>query len=261
MKIRALIVDDEALARARLRKLLAPESDVEIAGECSNGADAIDFIGNHRPDLVFLDVQMPEISGFDVLRALPLSGLPAVIFVTAHDQHAVEAFEVHALDYLLKPFTQARLRESLDRVRRHLQTRDFADLNRHLTEWLHKMPPAEPVYLNRFAIKNGSQTTFLKVEDVDYIESASNYAVLHTGNGNHVLRETLLNLEVKLSPKKFRRISRSVMVNLERIKEIHADARGDHAVVLHSGRQLDLTRNVQEILNWLQFPEAPGRGA
>jgi two-component system LytT family response regulator len=257
MKISALIVDDELLARARLRKMLAPETDVEIAGESANGADAIEFIRNQRPDLVFLDVQMPEISGFDVLRALPATALPAVIFVTAHDHHAVEAFEVHALDYLLKPFTCARLKESVDRVRRHLQNRDIASLNQHLTAWLQKIPAAEPVYLNRFAVKNGSQTTFIKVEAVDYIESASNYAVLHTETGNHVVRETLLNLEIKLSPKKFRRISRSVIVHLERIREIHADAQGDHVVVLQSGQQLSLTRNVQEIISWLQFPEAP----
>ncbi len=253
MKISVLIVDDEPLARARLRKMLAQEPEVEIAGECSNGAEAIDFLRRHRPDLVLLDVQMPEISGFDVLRALPADGLPAVVFVTAHDQHAVEGFEVQALDYLLKPFTQARLKAALDRVRRHLQAREVASLNQHLSEWLHQAPSAGPVYLNRFAIKNGGQTLFLKVEDVDYVEAASNYAVLHTAGGNHVVRETLLNLEAKLSPKLFRRISRSVMVNLERIREIHADARGDHLVVLHSGRQLSLTRNVHEIMSCLQF--------
>jgi two-component system LytT family response regulator len=258
MKISALIVDDEPLARARLRKMLAPEADLELAGECANGAAAIEFIRDRRPDLVFLDVQMPEINGFDVLRALPPASLPAIIFVTAHDQHAVEAFEVHALDYLLKPFTQARLKESVDRVRRHLQNRDIASLNRQLAAWLHKIPATEPSYLNRFAIKNGSQTTFIKVESVDYIESASNYAVLHTEAGNHVVRETLLNLEVKLSPKKFRRISRSVIVNLERIREIHADAQGDHVMILQSGQQLSLTRNVLEIISWLQFPEAKG---
>jgi len=258
MTINALIVDDEPLARARLRKMLAAEPEVAIAGECANGADAIDFIRDRRPDLVFLDVQMPEISGFDVLRALPETSLPAVIFVTAHDQHAVEAFEVHALDYLLKPCSQARLKESVDRVRRHLQTRDLSTLNQQLSAWLRHAPPAGPAYLNRFAIKNGSQTRFLRVEDVDYIEAASNYAVLHTPAGNHVLRETLLNLEATLSPKKFRRISRSVMVNLERIKEIHTDPGGDHVVVLHTGQQLGLTRNVQEVMTWMQYPEAPG---
>jgi two-component system LytT family response regulator len=259
MKINALIVDDEPLALARLRKMLALEPEVEIAGECGNGAEAINFIRSHPPDLVFLDVQMPEVSGFDVLRAIPVASLPAVIFVTAHDQHAVEAFEVDALDYLLKPFTQARLKASVSRVRLHLQARDVSALNQHLAEWLHKTPPAGPAYLNRFAIKNGSQTTFIKVEDVDYVEAASNYAVLHTAGGNHVVRETLLNLEATLPPRKFRRISRSVIVNLERIREIHADARGDHLVVLQSNHQLSLTRNVHEIMSCLQFPEASGQ--
>jgi two-component system LytT family response regulator len=259
MKISALIVDDEPLARARLRKMLTPEAGLEIAGECANGADAIEFIRNHRPDLVFLDVQMPEINGFDVLRALPASLLPAVIFVTAYDQHAVEAFEVHALDYLLKPFTHARLTESVERVRHHLQNRDLTSLNQHLATWLQKLPATQPVYLNRFAVKNGSQTTFIKVDTVDYIESASNYAILHTETGNHVVRETLLNLEIKLSPGKFRRVSRSVIVHLERIREIHADAQGDHVIVLQSGQQLSLTRNVLEVINWLQFPEAPAQ--
>jgi two-component system LytT family response regulator len=257
MNINALIVDDEPLARARLGKMLALEPGVEITGECGNGADAINFIRHQRPDLVFLDDQMPEISGFDVLRSLPVADLPAVIFVTAHDQHAVAAFEVQALDYLLKPFTQARLKAAVERVRLHLQAHDVASLNRHLAEWLHKTPPAGPVYLNRFAVKNGGQTRFIKVEDVDYIEAASNYAVLHTATGNEVVRETLLNLETRLSPKQFRRISRSVIVNLERIREIQAGTGGDHLVILHTNHQLTLTRNVHEILNWLQYPGAP----
>ena len=254
MSLTALIVDDESLARTRLRKMLAAEADLELLGECDNGADAIDFIQTRRPELVFLDVQMPEINGFEVLRALPVQQLPAVIFVTAHDQHAVAAFEVQALDYLLKPFSPARLSEAVDRVRRHLQSRDLAALNQNLAEWLQKNPAAGPAYLNRFAVKNGSQILFLKVESVDYIESASNYAILHTDQGNHVVRETLLSLEARLSPKQFRRLSRSVIVNLERIREIHADAAGDHVVILHSGQQLDLTRNIHEILAWLQFP-------
>ena len=256
MSLTALIVDDESLARVRLRKMLAAEPDLELLGECANGADAIAFIQTRRPDLVFLDVQMPEISGFEVLRALPLHQLPAVIFVTAHDQHAVAAFEVQAVDYLLKPFSQTRLSEAVGRVRRHLQSRDLAALNQNLADWLQKNPAAGPAYLNRFAVKNGSQILFLKVESVDYIDSASNYAILHTDQGNHVVRETLLSLEARLSPKQFRRISRSVIVNLERIREIHADATGDHVVILHSGQQLDLTRNIHEIMSWLQFPGA-----
>lgn len=257
MHINALIVDDEPLARARLRKLLAAEPDVAIAGECGNGAEAIDYLQNHRPDLLFLDVQMPEISGLDVLRALPAGRLPAVIFVTAHDQHAVAAFEVQALDYLLKPFTQARLGAAVDRVRRHLQARDFSAINQQLMAWLQKTPPAGPAYLNRFAVKNGSQIVFLKVTAVDYIEAASNYAILHTDTGNHVLRETLVSLETRLAPGQFRRISRSVIVNLERIRELHAGPQGDHVVVLQSGQELTLTRNIHEIMSWLQFPGSP----
>lgn len=142
MKIRTLIVDDEALARGRVRKLLAQEPDIEVAGECGSGPEAIEFIRTQRPDLVFLDVQMPEVSGFDVLRALAPEELPAVIFVTAHDQHAIEAFEVHALDYLLKPFKRARLQEAVRRAARHLAARDAAGKNDQLMELLRTPGPA-----------------------------------------------------------------------------------------------------------------------
>jgi two-component system LytT family response regulator len=252
MNLRALIVDDEALARDRLRKLLAGEPDLEIAGECSNGPEAIAFIREHRPDLVFLDVQMPEVSGFDVLRALPPETLPAIVFVTAHDEHAIQAFEVHALDYLLKPFTQARLRESVQRARQHLQARDRAAVNQQLTEWL-KASAAEPAYLSRIAVKTGSQTLFVKVEDIDYIESAANYAVIQTRGENHILRETLTNLEARLSPRLFLRISRSILVNLDRVKGIQSTPRGEYLLLLHDGRQLLMTRGLREIQEKLQF--------
>lgn len=252
MTLRALIVDDEALARDRLRKLLTGEPGLEIVGECSNGPEAIAFIREHRPDLVFLDVQMPEVGGFDVLRALTPDTWPAVVFVTAHDEHAIQAFEVHALDYLLKPFTQARLRESVQRARQHLQARDSAAVNQQLAEWL--KASAEPAYLSRIAVKTGSQTLFVKVEDIDYIESAANYAVLQTRGENHVLRETLTNLEARLSPRLFLRISRSILVNLERVKGIQSTPRGEYLLLLHDGRQLLMTRGLREIQEKLQFP-------
>jgi two-component system LytT family response regulator len=255
VRIRALIVDDEALARGRIRKLLAGEPDLEIVGECGNGPEAITFIQQQRPDLLFLDVQMPEVSGFDVLRALPAEIWPAVIFVTAHDQHAVAAFEVHALDYLLKPFTQARLLAAVQRARQHLQTRDRATLNERLTEWLKSSAP-KPVYLSRIAVKTGSQTLFIKVEDIDYIESAANYAVLQTRGENHVLRETLTHLEAELPPRLFLRISRSILVNLERIKGLQASAGGEYLIVLQDGKQLLLTRGLREVQERLQYPEA-----
>ena len=255
MRIRALIVDDEALARQRIRKLLGGEPDLEIAGESSNGPEAIRFIREQRPDLVFLDVQMPEVSGFDVLRALPESNWPAVIFVTAHDQHAIAAFEVHALDYLLKPFTQARLLAAVQRARQHLQARDLAALNQHLAEWLKASAP-QPACLSRVAVKTGNQTLFIRVEDIDYIESAANYAVLQTGGQTHVLRETLTNLEAKLPPRLFLRISRSILVNLERVKGLQPGARGEDLLLLQNGKQLLVTRGVREVRERLQYPEA-----
>jgi two-component system LytT family response regulator len=258
MNLRALIVDDEALARGRIRKLLAQEPDLEIIGECSNGREAIASIQEHRPDLVFLDVQMPEVSGFDVLRALPAESWPAVIFVTAHDQHAVAAFEVRALDYLLKPFTQARLLAAVQRARQHLQARDTAALNQRLAEWLKSSGTGPgPEYLSRVAVRDGNQTRFVKVEDIDYIEAAANYAVLQTGGGSHVLRETLNHLEAKLPPQLFLRISRSIIVNIDRIKGIQSAPGGEYLIILQNDRQLAMTRGLREVQDRLQYPGPP----
>jgi two-component system, LytTR family, response regulator len=217
MSIRALIVDDENLARKRVRKLLAPETDIEIIGECADGPQAIKFIRDQRPDLVFLDVQMPEVTGFDVLRALPPNHWPEVIFVTAHDRHAIEAFEVQAVDYLLKPFTQARLHEAVRRVVQRLQRRDSAAINHQLVEMLNAAK-AGPPRLQRIAVRTGSRTVLVKVEDIDYFESAANYVVAHTSTENHVLRNSLTHLETELPPRTFVRISRSTIVNINRIK-------------------------------------------
>jgi two-component system LytT family response regulator len=204
--------------------------------------------------VVFLDVQMPEVSGFDVLRALPADKWPAVIFVTAHDQHAVEAFEVHALDYLLKPFTQARLQQAVRHARRHLELGDLGAVRRQMMEWL-KSPEPGP-HVSRLAVKAGSQTLFVKVEDVAYIESAANYAVVHTRAENHVLRETLISLENRLPPRNFVRISRSIIVNLEHIKSLQSSSHGEYLAVLQDGRQLALTRSLHEVQERLQYPGA-----
>jgi two-component system LytT family response regulator len=252
MKIRALIVDDEMLARARVRQMLADEPEVEVAGECANGAEAIAFIQEHRPDLVFLDVQMPEVSGFDVLRALPTDLWPvAVIFVTAHDQHALEAFEVHALDYLLKPFKQTRFRQTLLRARQHIMRQETQGLNPHFQEWLASREQ-NPAYPNRLTVKSGEQTTFIEVNDLDYIEAAANYAILHTGATTHILRETLTNLETKLSPKLFLRVNRSAIVNLACVRAVQPATRGEHVVVLKNGKELSLTRGVRELQQRLE---------
>ncbi|MEI9863431.1 MAG: LytTR family DNA-binding domain-containing protein [Limisphaerales bacterium] len=243
-------MDDEPLARQRILMFLRDEPDLEVIGECANGAEAIEQIGRLSPDLVFLDVQMPEVGGFDVLRALPVARWPMVIFATAHNQHAVEAFEVHALDYLLKPFKLARFRQALQRARQKLNSLDVNGRNERFREWL--LLQEESVYPSRLTVKSGEHTAFVEVNQVDYIEAAGNYAILHAGTTNHILRETLANLEAKLSPKRFLRVSRSAIVNLDRIKAVQPATRGEHVVVLKDGRELPLTRGVREVQQLLE---------
>jgi len=252
MTMRTLIVDDEALARNRLRKFLAQEPDLEILGECADGPDAIRMIREQGPDLIFLDVQMPEVSGFDVLRAVPASRLRAVVFVTAFDRHAVEAFEVHALDYLLKPFTRDRLQQAVARARKHLQPQEMTALHEQLQEML-KSSKGDSAYRTRIAVRNGTQTVFVRVTDVDYIESAANYVVVHTQAGNHVVRETLTSLESCLPPRSFLRISRSTIVNLARIKGLQTSPGGEYVVVLQDNRQLVMTRGMREVQERLEY--------
>jgi two-component system LytT family response regulator len=252
MKLKVVIVDDETLARSRLRKLLDREADLDVIAECSNGREAIACIRQRKPDLVFLDVQMPEVDGFDVLRALPEGSWPAIVFVTAHDQHAIQAFEINALDYLLKPFSHARLLGAVARARKHFETRDTASLNQQLAMLL-KTTRTEAPYLQRIAVKNGSETNFIKVEEIDCIESAANYAVVETQTGNHVLRETLTSLEAKLPPRSFLRISRSIIVNLDRVKALQSHPPGEALIVLRNGRQLVMTRGIREMQERLQY--------
>ncbi len=252
MKIRTLIVDDEPLARERIRSLLAHEPDMEVTGECADGTAAVAAIKEQAPDLVFLDVQMPGLGGFDVLRALNKEELPLVIFVTAYDQHALKAFEVHALDYLLKPFKQARFRETLQRARKALADQQAGAASKDLLALLGQARP-ERERLVRIPVRTGERVLFVKVEQIEYIESAGNYVVLHAGKENHVVRETLTALEEKLDPKQFLRISRSTLVNLDAIKELQPLFKGEHAVVLHNGKQLTMTRGLREVQELLKF--------
>jgi two-component system LytT family response regulator len=251
-KIRALIVDDEPLARERVRTLLRDETDIEIVGESGDGPSAVAALQKLSPDVVFLDVQMPGMDGFNVLRQLDRKQMPLVIFVTAYDQHALKAFEVHALDYLLKPFKPARFKETLQRVRELIANKQAATFPKGLLELLgQKSAPRD--YLSRIAVKTGERTVFIKTAQIDYFESAGNYVVLHAGKENHVVRETLTGLEEKLDPKKFIRINRSTMVNVEQIKELQPMFKGEHVVVLHNGKQLTLTRGVRELEELLKF--------
>jgi len=249
MKIRVLIVDDEALARERLRKLLEKEAEIELIGECSNGLEAVQTITEERPDLVFLDVQMPELDGFGILSRLPPENRPAVVFVTAHDKFALRAFEIHALDYLLKPFDRERFEVTLRRAVAQIKGRTGA-LNQQLAAFLADLKPeAKPS--ERLAVKAGGRVLLLKLEEIDWIEAADNYVEVHVGNESYLLRETLTHLEARLPASLFLRISRSTIVNVERIKELQPMFHGEYVVVLRSGAKLTLSRGYRDKLQQL----------
>jgi two-component system LytT family response regulator len=253
MKIRTLIVDDEPLARERLRKLLQAESDIELVGECSDGKEALTVIKSTNPDLLFLDVQMPEMDGFGVIAALEVGQTPAVIFVTAYDQFALRAFEVHALDYLLKPFDRGRFQKALARARQLVQQRVAGPAGQQLSSLVTdlKSEKTEPKYLDRLAVKTEGRVLFFKIDDIDWIEAADNYVSVHVGNEEHLHRETMASLETKLPPSRFLRISRSTIVNLERIKEMQPMFHGDYVVILKNGARLGLSRGYRDKLNHL----------
>lgn len=252
MTLRVIIVDDEPLARERIRSLLECEKDCPIVAECGNGPDAVTAIRKLAPDLVFLDVQMPGMDGFEVLRSLQGERLPLVIFVTAYDQHAVKAFEVHALDYLLKPFKPARFTETLARARQTLALRQTEAATQNLLQMLARAEPARE-YLTRIPVRTGDRILVVKTSQVEYIEAAGNYAILHVGKESHILRETLTSLEEKLDPRKFLRINRSTIVSLDQIKEFRPLFKGEHAVVLHNGKQFTMTRRLRDAQELLKF--------
>ena len=257
MKIRALIVDDEPLARQRIRTLLAEESDIELIGECADGFAARDQIESATPDLLFLDVQMPEMNGFELLRRIPQSSLPVVIFTTANDQHALRAFEVNALDYLLKPFKPARFKAALQRARARIAEKHagLAAIHaRGLLALLGQAPSSPPAtQLTRLAVKTPGKVTFVELDHVQAIEAAGKYAVVHVGKQNHILRETMHSLESQLPPHRFLRISRSVIVNLDHIQELQPMFKGENLVVLKNGQRFPSTRPLREIQQKLEF--------
>ena len=245
MKIRTLIVDDEPLARERVKRFLRDEKDVSIIGECGNGADAVKAIRSERPDLVFLDIQMPEKNGFEVIRSLDGKQLPTVVFVTAYDQYALQAFDVHALDYLLKPFNRDRFQRAVDRAREQIDDRRRGDLDERLTSLIENLK-TDKKYLDRLVVKTVGRVFFLKTDEIDWIEAAGNYVRLHVGRESHMIRETMNGIETKLDPEKFIRIHRSTVVHIDRIKELHPMFSGDYAVMLRDGTELALSRNYRE---------------
>jgi two-component system LytT family response regulator len=250
VKIRTIFADDEPLARDRLRQLLSAEPEIEIVAECSDGRSAAEKIEELKPDLVLLDVQMPELDGFGVIEALDQEKLPLVIFVTAHDQFALKAFEVHAIDYILKPFNAERFRTALNRALARLKQEQAKDLSSHLSALLGEVRQSGKP-LDRLVIRSDGRMIFVKLDDVDWIEAADNYVSLHVGAQNHLLRETMNALEKRLPNEKFMRISRSTIVNLDRIKELEPLFHGDYVVVLRNGTKLTLTRGYKDKLQQL----------
>jgi two-component system, LytTR family, response regulator len=245
-----MIVDDEPLARERVRTLLEEEPDIELLGECGSGPEALEAMQARRPDLLFLDVQMPEMDGFEVLRALP-PPLPVVIFVTAFDEHAVKAFEAQALDYILKPFKVSRFRTAVTRAREQLQRQQPDDTTRRLLALLETR--RQPEHLSRIVVRDRSRVRFVKTADIDWIEASGNYVVLHAGKDNHVVRETLATFEEQLSPREFFRVSRSAMVNLERVLHVEPTFNNEHVVVLSNGVRVPMTRGLRELQERLKF--------
>jgi two-component system LytT family response regulator len=249
MPLRALVVDDDPLARSRLRKLLSAESDVEVVGECASAEEAIGKIAETTPDLVFLDVQMPGMDGFQLIERLRLPVLPAVIFVTAHDEYALRAFEVHALDYLLKPYSRARFLDALRRARAQIERESVTD--RRLLGLLAELraresdravAPATAHERERLVVKSDGRMFFVRPAEIDWVEASANYVRLHTHGESYQLRESMKQMEARLPRGTFVRIHRSAIVNLDRVREMQPWFHGEYVVILNDGTKLTASR-------------------
>jgi two-component system LytT family response regulator len=235
--IRVLIVDDEPIARRGIRQQLRSEPDLEVIGECGDGAAAIDAITGLAPDLVFLDIQMPEVGGFDVVEAIGVAQMPAVVFVTAYDEHALRAFDVHAVDYVLKPIDRHRFSTAVERARRRLAHAE-GKLDRRIAAALGALGRTAPDYAKRLAIKGDGRVILVDADEVDRLEAAGNYVEVHSGARHHLVRETMASLEARLDPARFVRVSRSSIVNATRVRELQPMFNGDFAVVLRDGTKV-----------------------
>lgn len=250
MPFTALIVDDEPLAREGLRMLLSADADFSRIDEAKNGREAVEVIRNTRPDVVFLDIQMPEVDGFAVVREIGAENMPAVVFVTAHDRYAIQAFEINAIDYLLKPVTAKRFRDALVRAKQRLQLEPRVESSQQILSLLETLA-APRRYVRRLAVRSAGKTIFIEVEEVDWVEAAENYVQLHAGRASHLLHVTMNTLEKSLDPELFVRVHRSVMVNVKRIKELQPAAHGEYAITLHTGVRLQSGRVYHERLKAL----------
>ncbi len=249
--LKALIVEDERLAANALHRLLLNDTDIHVVGIAADGKTAVSKIQNLKPDVVFLDIEIPEMNGFDVIDAIGLDNMPIVIFVTAYDRYTLKAFEVHALDYLLKPFEEARLAAALDRTKRELEFRRTYQRSK-LAGLMESV--ADRRGLKRFPIKSGGRTVFLQLDEIDYLEAAGNYVRLHIGAQEYLTRDTMSSFESKLLDSEFVRIHRSVIVNRKRIKELRPWFTGEYVVILTTGKELTLSRGYRDRLPLLLAP-------
>ena len=244
--LRVVIADDEPLARERIRDLLREERGIDVVDECTDGPSAVDAIRRLTPDLVFLDVQMPGADGFEVIDRVGPENMPAVIFVTAYDRYALRAFDVHALDYLLKPFDRERFHQALRRA----QTRrggSGEEMGRRLLQLVHELRPSAP-RADRLVVKTGGRIFFLRAEEIDWIQAEGNYVRLHQGSHSHLVRETMASIENRLDSQRFFRIHRSSIVNIERVRELQPWFNGEYRVLLHDGTKLTLSRGYRDRL-------------
>lgn len=247
-RISALIVDDEALARKRIKRLLANDSGIEVIGECSDGQKAVESIRALAPDLVFLDIQMPVMNGFDVIKSIGSEQMPAIVFVTAYDQYALEAFEVHAVDYLLKPFNRARFEKTVTHAKTLVGRMQDGAFNGQLLTLLGSLQRKQEMP-ERFMVKSGGRIVFLRAHDIDWLETVGNYIRFHVGRDSHLMRETMNGMELKLDPQRFMRIHRSIIVNIDRVKELQPWAKGEYVVMMRDGARLTMSRRYRERLH------------
>lgn len=252
-KIRTVVVEDEPVSRDRLLALLSEEQDVEVVGACADGRSAATAIASTTPDLVFLDIQLPEMDGLTLARAFEADARPAVVFVTAHDSYALPAFEIHALDYLLKPFSAQRFRSALAYAREHLAQRRATSIGRHILDLLPdaQTPPAPTLSApagDRLVVKSSGRIYFVKIADIDWCEAAGNYIRVHVGTQAHLIRETMNRLESQLDPRLFVRVHRSTIVNVDHVQELRSSFNGEHVVVLRNGTRLAMSRGYREAI-------------
>jgi two-component system LytT family response regulator len=254
--MKVLIVDDEPLARRGIQARLNSIADVEIVAACGNGREAIRAIGEYRPELVFLDVQMPGLDGFDVIHKVGLDNMPPVIFVTAYNQHAVQAFDVHALDYLLKPIDDDRFCKAMNRARNYIERSQTDVFKAQLKALLGAIDQPETNghdqevgQVDRFVVKTGGRIYFVRADEIDWIEAAGDYLILHVGSDTHLIRETMAAIEAKLDSKQFLRIHRSTILNMDRVKELQPYFNGEYIIILKDGTELKLSRSYRPALD------------